>query len=150
IVLIAVIVLLVLIGSGVIGRTAMTAARFSALRGDATALRAFLTRMPKGADLHVHLSGAVYAEQIIAWAAKDGLCFQLASATLVVPPCDDASQPAVANVSDPTKRSSQALYDRIVNALSMRFFLPSAAMPSAHDQFFATFGRFGEATWRIP
>jgi adenosine deaminase len=37
-------------------------------------MRAFLHRMPRGGDLHVHLSGAVYAERFIAWAAQDGLC----------------------------------------------------------------------------
>src|ERR1700760_1465839 len=38
------------------------------------ALYAFLRQMPKGADLHVHLSGAVYAESFIRAAGEDGLC----------------------------------------------------------------------------
>ena len=37
-------------------------------------LRAFLSDFPKGADLHVHLSGAVYAETFIRDAGEDGLC----------------------------------------------------------------------------
>ena len=37
-------------------------------------LRAFLFDMPKGADLHNHLSGAVYAESWIRAAGEDGLC----------------------------------------------------------------------------
>ena len=37
-------------------------------------LRQFLQRMPKGADLHSHLSGAVYAESYLRWAAQDGKC----------------------------------------------------------------------------
>ena len=37
-------------------------------------LNAFLTRMPKGADLHMHLSGAIYAETFIKDAAADLLC----------------------------------------------------------------------------
>jgi hypothetical protein len=36
--------------------TAVTAQSFDALRDDHPALRAFLYRMPKGGDLHVHLS----------------------------------------------------------------------------------------------
>ena len=32
-------------------------------------LRAFMQRMPKGGDIHTHLSGAVYAESYIEWAA---------------------------------------------------------------------------------
>ena len=37
-------------------------------------LYALLKTMPKGADLHMHLSGAVYAETFIEDAARDGLC----------------------------------------------------------------------------
>src|SRR5258707_8501585 len=38
------------------------------------ALRAFLYTMPKGTDLHVHLSGAVYAESFLRAAGQDDLC----------------------------------------------------------------------------
>ena len=37
-------------------------------------LYALLKPFPKGADLHMHLSGAVYAETFIAEAVKQGLC----------------------------------------------------------------------------
>ncbi|HLI77931.1 MAG TPA: hypothetical protein VKV02_13375, partial [Acidobacteriaceae bacterium] len=37
-------------------------------------LYAFLRPMPKGGDLHMHLSGAVYAETFIKEAAEQGLC----------------------------------------------------------------------------
>jgi adenosine deaminase len=37
-------------------------------------LRDFLKRMPKGADLHSHLSGAIYAESHIRDAIEDELC----------------------------------------------------------------------------
>src|ERR1700761_885567 len=37
-------------------------------------LYALLKTMPKGADLHMHLSGAIYAETFIEEAARDGLC----------------------------------------------------------------------------
>jgi len=46
------------------------ARHFDSVRGDPAALRAFLRAMPKGGDIHTHLSGAVYAESYIAWAAK--------------------------------------------------------------------------------
>jgi len=127
------------------GNTILTAAHFANLRADHTALRAFLGRMPKGADLHVHLSGAVYAEDLIGWAKAKELCVRLADMTIVVPPCDAEKAPAVGKAL-----IDQNLYDDVVNALSTRFFVPSAATPVAHDQFFAAFGKFGEATWRIP
>src|SRR5580704_1492053 len=37
-------------------------------------LYALLKTMPKGADLHMHLTGAGYAETFIAEGAQDGLC----------------------------------------------------------------------------
>jgi adenosine deaminase len=123
----------------------VTAARFSALRNDHTALRAFLKRMPKGADLHVHLSGAVFAEDLIAWAAQGGLCVRLADMTFVAPPCDLEKAPVAADAM-----LKQNLYDAIVNAQSMRWFVPSAGVPSGHNQFFASFGKFGKASERVP
>lgn len=44
------------------------------VRSDPLALRVFLKRMPKGADLHNHLDGAVYAETFIRVGGEDGLC----------------------------------------------------------------------------
>ncbi len=42
-------------------------------------------------------------------------------------------------------RTNTALYNRAINSLSMRNYNPGAdgAMASGHDQFFATFNRFG-------
>jgi adenosine deaminase len=115
--------------------TVVTAARFDALRSDHTALRAFLRRMPKGADLHVHLNGAVYAEHVIEWAMLDGLCVRTADLAIVNPPCGEGTVPAT------NAQKDQGLYDRIVNSLSMRFFRPSEASPSGHDHFFSAFDR---------
>jgi adenosine deaminase len=44
------------------------------VRDNPLALREFLKRMPKGADLHNHLHSAVYAETFIGEAVEDGLC----------------------------------------------------------------------------
>src|SRR5208283_1081728 len=43
-------------------------------KANALELEAFLARMPKGGDLHMHLSGAVYAETFLKEAAADNLC----------------------------------------------------------------------------
>ena len=50
------------------------------------ALRAFLAQFPKGADLHVHLSGAIYAETFIRDAGEDGLCVDPAALSFAKPP----------------------------------------------------------------
>ena len=122
---------------------AVTAQHFATLRDDHPALRAFLYRMPKGADLHVHLSGAVYAEPMIGWAAREGLCVRLKDWFIVVPPCTPDEPPVAETMRDQRK------FDAMVNAMSMRFFLPTPAVPSGHDQFFSTFSKFSEITWRI-
>ena len=49
-------------------------------------LRQFLQRMPKGGDLHNHLSG-VYAESYLRWAAQDGKCID-SGGVITLPPCE--------------------------------------------------------------
>ncbi len=100
------------------------------------ALRAFLAQFPKGADLHIHLSGAVYAESFIRDAGEDGLCVDPAALSFAKPPC---TPPLVEAAQVP---ADQNLYDRMVDAFSMRSFVPTSGF-SGHDQFFSTFDRFG-------
>jgi adenosine deaminase len=121
--------------------TVATAAAFEAARGDQTELRAFLRRMPKGGDLHTHLSGAVYAERFIAWGAQEHLCADLAHALLSKPQCDQPGEVPVADAMH-----DQNLYDRLVNAFSTRAFVPTAAVPTDHDKFFAAFDKFAAAS----
>ena len=66
--------------------TVVAGASFEAARDNHTELRAFLRRMPKGGDLHTHLSGAVYAERFIAWAAQQNLCADPEHVLLSKPP----------------------------------------------------------------
>ena len=103
------------------------------------ALRAFFYQMPKGADLHVHLSGAVYAESFIRAAGEDGLCVdptKLAFAKPVSGTCNTDFVPA-ANVPQ-----NQKLYDNLIDSFSMRTFVPKTG-DSGHDHFFDTFDKFG-------
>jgi adenosine deaminase len=104
-------------------------------------LRAFLSDFPKGADLHVHLSGAVYAESFIREAGEDGLCVDKTSLSFVKPPCHGNLIPAGEFAGNLTS-ADQALYDKLIDSFSVRSFVPTPSW-SEHDQFFATFGRFG-------
>src|SRR6266849_2886270 len=83
-------------------------------------LEAFLRRMPKGGDLHNHLSGAIYAESLIGWAVADGLCVERVTVTLRPPPCAPAKGvPALADtLPDPE------FYATLIRAFSMRDFVP--------------------------
>ncbi|MBX5492004.1 MAG: adenosine deaminase [Chloroflexi bacterium] len=120
---------------------ARTAAYFASIRDQPPLLRAFLRAFPKGADLHSHLSGAVYAESYIAHAAAAGLCVDRATWVAGPPPCDPATRPAVADaLRDAT------LYDALVDAWSVRDFVPDPAVRSGRAQFFRTFRLFNAAS----
>lgn len=121
--------------------TAVAGARFEAVRDNHTELRAFLRRMPKGGDLHTHLSGAVYAERFIAWAAQQNLCADPANVLMSKPQCD-----LPGDVSAADAMHDQKLYDQLVNAFSTRSFVPTVAVPTDHDKFFAAFDKFGAAS----
>jgi adenosine deaminase len=105
------------------------------------ALHAFLVRMPKGADLHMHISGAVYAETWIREAAQDGICVDATHLSLDsehrAPQCPAGEAPAAGVPAD------QHLYEELIDAMSMRTFVPVTG-DSGHDHFFDTFDRFGD------
>lgn len=118
-----------------------TARYFESIRKSPPQMFAFLKRMPKGADLHSHLSGAVYAESYIQWAAAKGLCLNQSSLAIAQPPCDQAAGKPPAS----TALSNPILYRQLVDAMSMRNSEYSGQ--SGHDHFFDTFGKFGGATF---
>jgi adenosine deaminase len=104
------------------------------------ALRAFLYGMPKGADLHNHLAGAIYAESWIQAAADDHLCVNVQTLSydkLEAGACKTGEVPAGDAFTD------QHIYDKLIDAFSMRTFVPKTA-DSGHDHFFDTFDRFGD------
>jgi adenosine deaminase len=110
---------------------------YEAARANLLELEAFLRRMPKGTDLHYHFPGGIYAETWIRDAAEDGLCVDLATHKLLKPEpsCGAGQAPAAQAFND------QNLYDALVNAFSMRSFVPTPGW-SGHDQFFSTFDKF--------
>jgi adenosine deaminase len=112
----------------------------AAVKSGPLALHAFLDQFPKGADLHVHLSGAVYAETFLKEAAEDGLCVDAKQLAFAKPPCDGSLVPAK-DLNGILTAEQQDLYDRLVDSLSMRSYVPTPEF-SGHDQFFSTFDRF--------
>ena len=123
--------------------TQRTAAYFESIRKSPPKQMAFLLKMPKGADLHNHLSGGIYAESYIEWAAEKGLCVNNSTMALVVPATPstcDAGQTA-AN----TALTNSVLYRQMIDAWSMRNWQLSGQ--SGHDHFFDAFGKFGPATY---
>jgi adenosine deaminase len=121
-------------------REASTARRLSALRRDPLRLRAFLREMPKGGDLHNHLSGAIYAESYLRWAAEDQLC--VATATMTIVACNGT--PGQMPAGDVLQNA--ALYNQAIDAMSMRNWNPAL---NGHDHFFAAFARFGPVSSKL-
>jgi adenosine deaminase len=110
---------------------------FESVRSDSARLYAFLRALPKGGDLHSHLSGAIYAESFLTWANEDGLCVAVATLSLVPPPCESGA--ARLPVADAIR--DEALRNRLIDAFSTRNYRP--ALEWGHERFFSTFDRFG-------
>ena len=124
-----------------------TAQELESIRSEPLLLRDFLLRMPKGADLHLHLTGAAYAELHISAAAEDGLCVDPVAKSFTKsqpvmagaewqPVCEQGDVPAA------SVPANQALYNGLIDSFSMRGFVPSESV-TGHDHFFESFTKFG-------
>lgn len=101
-------------------------------------LQIAMRAMPKGADLHSHLSGAVYAEDIIGYGQDLDACVDKNAAAVGLgairnPQCKN-------QFSLKTLNTNPSRYDSIVNAWSLRQYPTGNA--SSHDHFFDTFLKF--------
>jgi hypothetical protein len=106
------------------------------IRNDPGRLHTFVQEMPKGADLHTHLSGIPSAESYLKWAADDGMCINTATWAIIPAPCAGGSL----FVTD--LLTNAQLYNQAIDGLSMRHF--SLAAPQfGHDHFFKAFALFG-------
>lgn len=118
--------------------TGRTAAWFNAHKERTPMLRQFLQRMPKGADLHSHISGAVYAEAYLQWAAEARYCVDTQALTILPTPCSEAGSVVLAG------KLNSATYSALVDRMSTRNL--AFAGRSGHDQFFDSFAVFGPAS----
>lgn len=122
-----------------------TARYLDTVRTDPVRLHALLAELPKGADLHNHLSGAVTTETLIRLASEDGLCIDTATLATQNPPAPATCPAGQRKIAESS--TDAAFYRRILMAWSMEGFDPSAG-ETGHDHFFATFGKIGAASDR--
>lgn len=112
-----------------------TADYFNKIKTDPEQLYIFLNQMPKGGDLHNHLSGATYAEDLLEYAKQDNLCIDPITFVLSQnPKCRPSQQ--IANVDN-----TSDFYRRIIENWSLDNFIPGEQSAEAH--FFPTFIKFG-------
>jgi adenosine deaminase len=115
--------------------TMLTANYYTQLKDDADyeALYNFLARMPKGADLHSHLTGTSLAENLFRYGHGEGFCISSDYKALKESNCPDAMK--LDNIE-----SYSSVQDKTVDAWSMRQFKHSYEL--GHDHFFAAFPKF--------
>jgi adenosine deaminase/adenosine deaminase CECR1 len=111
-------------------------------------LTLFMTRLPKGGDLHHHYSGSVYAETYINWVDRMGLCINTATYRIETDKAVVEAQRALP-AKDRTCLSGAdvAANDTLANAVLQRWsskdFHNHGQVPVPSDrQFFDTFGYF--------
>jgi adenosine deaminase len=115
-------------------------AQFAQAAGNGALLRLLLQQFPKGADLHRHSEGAIYAEDFIDWAADRDGCFVVDSQALAQGPCNEPASVPLTGLG----ARDIARYNQAVDALSMGRHDEDAGEDavSGHERFFRTFRRF--------
>lgn len=111
-----------------------TSRYFASIQPHPEKLAVFLHDMPKGADLHNHLSGASRAENMLRYAEDDLLCLNGKNFSVHVNPS------CTRNYLLAESKKNPVLYNAIIDAWSMRNFRPGKE--SGHDHFFATFEKY--------
>ena len=91
-----------------------TARYLDSVRDQPSLLLEFVQRLPKGADLHNHLTGAIYAESFINFAAEGNLCIERSSLRAVAPDKTAEGQKAVCDETKDHLPASRALADPVL------------------------------------
>lgn len=123
------------------GREAAVAQMMARAAQSPTELRVFLRAMPKGGDLHNHLSGAIWAEDYLLWAAQAGFCATADGLSVEPPPPGGCASERRIERRDGQEAPS---YARLVDSFSTRGWQAGVGRNerSGHAQFFQTFARF--------
>lgn len=116
------------------------------IRNDENRLRQFFAEMPKGGDLHNHLTGAVYAENYFKFAAEDGLWVDMATGKLYQPK-DSAKGKEMLRLS-PDMPNLHNTRVALIDKWSIRNFNPGKFPLGADEYFFGAFGLFNTVAGR--
>ena len=97
--------------------------------------------MPKGGDLHNHLSGAIWAEDYLRWAQEAGYCITPDGLSVAPPPAEGCAPERRIDHMDGQESPGFA---RLVDSFSTRGWQAGVGRNdrSGHAQFFQTFARF--------
>lgn len=107
---------------------------FSSIKNDPEALYNFFMKMPKGGELHYHLTGGASPETMISLVPRGHYC--ISGKTYAV----SMQQDKCNDISPNKLKKNSSTYNRILRAWSMEDFKP--IKESGHDHFFAIFFKF--------
>lgn len=102
-------------------------------------LISFIRTMPKGGDLHNHLSGATYAEYLLLSAKQQGLGYNVESRKFV----SNSNLSSSGSISVDSLIRNTVLCSQFFDTYSMRGWYPNTT--NGHDLFFNTFNYMGTA-----
>ncbi len=127
-------------------QNAAVAAHFEKIRGNEASLQQFFYQMPKGGDLHNHLTGSVYAETYFNIAEKDSMYLDTTSYKLIPgnAALDSASRKRTVRLYPGMSNRHDFLW-RCIDQWSVRNFVPAKIVLPPDEFFFAAFGKFGAA-----
>jgi hypothetical protein len=109
------------------------------IRSDDAKLTAFFQAMPKGGDLHIHFSGAIYPEEFFDVARANG--FYVDTISFDIFPAKPEARSNAIEIKSYKGRID--IRNRLINLWSVKDFV--AGEEASDDHFFATFGKFGPA-----
>ena len=112
------------------------------VKGNMAKLRQFIAAMPKGADLHHHLTGAAYAETLFSIACENNLYVNLETGKLY------SSIPANVEIVQLSSNMDNfhSVRMSLIDKWSVRNYHPYKYPLGADEYFFSLFGDFGAAT----
>ena len=112
------------------------------VKGNMAKLRQFIAAMPKGADLHHHLTGAAYAETLFSIACENNLYVNLETGKLY------SSIPANVEIIQLSSNMDNfhSVRMSLIDKWSVRNYHPYKYPLGADEYFFSLFGDFGAAT----
>jgi adenosine deaminase len=115
----------------------------AAIRGNKAQLQYFFSQMPKGGDLHNHLTGSVYAETYFNIAVNEQL--YLDTQTYRLYRQDDSSIPSHRIHLGPNMSDLQSIRVQCIDHWSVRNYGFVGETLPPDEFFFGTFGIFSEA-----
>ncbi|MCD6055487.1 MAG: add [Gammaproteobacteria bacterium] len=113
-----------------------TSAYYQQILRDPEALRVFFEKMPKGGMLHEHFMGGDFPENLLDIGAKAKFCINPNTYRISTEGDQCPNYRRLMNIPN-----QPVLYNKIIDAWSMRNFVPSNT-ETAHDHFFNAFDKF--------